>query len=186
MANDFRVDVRGDMKRAIADITALKEAAVGRATYRSLNRALDAAATGASREIRREYNIKHRAVLSAMKKRRASGGSLFARLTIEGARIGLIEFDARWSRRQPGASVKVKVAGARKIVRGAFIATNTATGYRGVFRRTGKSRYPIRNLRSLSIPQAFSTKAVFTAVELLTRETFLRNYEQQVRFLSRG
>jgi hypothetical protein len=194
MAHEFRVDVRSDMKRVIAEFNVLQDTVVNKATYRALNRALDAAATATSREMRREYNVRHRAILAAMKKRRASKNSHFARLMIEGARIGLIEFDARHSRRQAGASVKVKVQGARKIVTGAFIATRRwqswqdkgEQSHRGVFRRVGKERYPIRYLRSVSIPQAFANKAVVEAVDRLAREAFVKNYEQQLRFLSAG
>lgn len=192
MANDIRVDVRGDMKRIIAEFTALQDRVVNKATFRALNRALDAAATSASREIRKVYNVRHRAVLAGMKKRRASTNSHFARLSIEGLRIGLIEFDAKHSKRQAGASVKIKVQGARKIVQGAFIATRRwqswqdkgEQAHKGVFRRVGKARYPIKYLRSLSIPQAFSNKAVLEAVDRITREAFVKNYEQQLRFLS--
>lgn len=192
MANDVRVTVQGDMKRVMADFTALQDNVVNKATFRALNRALDASATGASREIRKEYNVKHRAVLSTMKKRRASKSSLYAQLRLEGSRIGLIEFGARHNRRQPGASVQIKVRGGRKIVAGSFIATRrwlswqdgAEQAHRGVFRRVGKARYPIRYLRSISIPQAFSNRAVIEAIQRITHESFTKAYEQQLRYLS--
>src|SRR4051812_27431481 len=118
---DFKVDVRGDMRSALADLAMVRETVTNKAVYRALNRALDRSATEASREIRKEYNVRHRAVLNAMKKARASQGNLHARLKIEGARIGLIEFDARWRRGQAGgATVLVKFRGGRKAIPGAF------------------------------------------------------------------
>lgn len=189
----IRISVRSDIKRAVAEFSAERKA-VEKATYRALNRALDKAATDTGREIRKEYNVKQRAIRSALRKRRASSKSLFAKLLVEGVRLGLIEFDARWSRRMPGASVKVKVQGGRKFVPGSFIGTRrwqswqdgAEQAHRGVFRRVGKERYPIRYLRSVSVPQAFSNKAVLAAVERVAVETFNKNLQQQLRFLTGG
>jgi hypothetical protein len=55
-----------------------------------------------------------------------------------------------------------------------------------VWRRTGRDRYPIRNLRSISIPQAFGNKAVLAALEIHATETFNKNLQQQLRYLSGG
>ena len=183
MANDIRVDVRHDMKRAMVDLSNLRDTVVNKATYRGLNKALDRTATETSREIRKEYNVKHRAVMSALKKRRAGPKSLFAQMRIEGARIPLIEFGARQTRL--GTTVQVKVKGGRKLVRSAFITT-TRTGIRGVFLRSGKPRYPIRHQRSISIPQAISNKAVIAALQAITREEFSKEYERQLRLHGAG
>lgn len=168
----------------------VSEGNVNTATIRALNRGVESARTTAGREIRKVYNIRHGAVLRVSSLRLARKGSLYARLIVGGKgrarRIGLIEFAARQTRRMPGTSVKVLVAGGRKMVRGAFIETNASTGYRGVFRRTGKGRYPIENLRSLSIPQAFANKVVIAAVEKAAVEVFGKTFHQQVRFLSGG
>lgn len=190
MSGDFRVDVRGDMRAAMADLQAVRETVVNKATYRALNRALDRVATEASREIRKVYNVRHRAVLATMRKRRASSGSLFAQLRLEGPRIGLIEFDARWDRRSQGATVRVRVRSGRRTVRGSFIATRRWAdrsggdhAHRGVFRRAGKARFPIRYLRAISIPQAFANESVLRAVDAVSRAEFVKAYEQQLRFL---
>lgn len=179
-----RFDVRSNAKFAAVEFRRLRDGLQDKAVTRALNRALDKVATETGREIRKVYNVKQRAIRSALRKRRAHPKSLFARLIVEGVRLGLIEFDARHTRRMSGASVKVKVHGGRKVVSGSFIATNSATGYRGVWRRVGKERYPIVNLRSVSVPQAFSNKVVLEALERVAAETFDKNFEQQIRFLS--
>jgi hypothetical protein len=187
-----RLDVRSNMDRVVAEFAAERDELLNKATYRALNRALDKSVTETSREIRKVYNVRDRAVKKAITKRRANSMSLFARMTIEGARLGLIEFDARWHPGQRGgASVKIKVGGGRKTVLGAFIATmryqewrsGADVSYRGVFRRLGKSRLPIRFLRSISIPQAFANKAVLDAVQRLAVIEFDKTLEQQVRYL---
>ncbi len=184
------MDFRSDIKRAVAEFTTTRQD-VETATFRALNRTVDAVGTASGREIRKVYNVKQRAITSALRKRRASRSSLFASLIVEGVKLGLIEFDARWSRKQPGASVKIKVGDIRKTVAGSFIAAATRNNARGggsmgmrqVFRRVGKERYPIRTLKSISVPQAFSNQAVLTALQSVADTTFNKNLLQQIRYL---
>lgn len=162
---------------------------VEKATIRALNRAVDQSQTEANRRIRDRYNVKANVVAKAMKKRYASGRgvSLFSELRVQGARIPLIEFSASERRVRSakgprrGVTVRVMRGGQRKIVKGGFIAT--ARGGRGIFKRKGRARYPIEYLRSVSIPRAFMNDAVIAAVKKIAGASFVRNFEQQVRFL---
>ena len=160
---------------------------IGKATIRALNRAIDTAQTVANRKIRERYNVKAAAVRKAFKKKRASKRQLYAvaELEISGLRIPLIEFGASWARNmRPGASVKVLKEGGRKRIAGAFIGVHRASGARQVFIRTTKDRYPIKALRSVSVPQQFAHKAVLKAVQVATRETFSKNFAQQLKYLN--
>lgn len=197
------VSVRSNIRQVAAEFRALSEQVTGKAIVRALNRALDSSQTAANREIRKTYNVKARAVSAAMKKRRATSGSKnpVAILELSGTRIALIEFAARkkWVKTRRGrrqeVSVQVLVRGARKVVQGGFIATRTYTqtnphsgasydqAHTMVFKREGKGRYPIRTLRSVSIPQAFLNKSVLAAVQAVSIESFDKNYRQQLRFL---
>jgi len=184
-----RISVRSDMKRTVAEFS-LERKKIATATFRALNRALDKVSTEAGREIRKTYNVKQKAITSAFRKRRANRASLTARLLVEGVRIGLIEFAARQTKR--GVTVQILKHGGRKLVRSAFITASTRNNYRGggsmginqVWRRAGKDRYPIFPLRSVSIPQAFSNKAVLEVLEKHATETFNKNLQQQLRHLS--
>lgn len=186
-----RISVRSDMKRTIAEFS-LERKKIDTATFRALNRAQDKVATEAGREIREVYNVRQKAITSAFRKRRASRASLTARLLVEGVRLGLIEFSARQTAQ--GVTVRILKAGGRKLVRSAFITASTRGNYRGggsqginqVWRRQGKERYPIFPLRSVSIPQAFSNKAVLAVLEKHATETFNKNLQQQLRYLSGG
>ena len=80
------VDVRSNIKDVIADFQALSDRVGNKATVRALNRAQDQAATEASRRIRDVYNVRHAAVLKAMKKKRASRASLQATIEMRGWR----------------------------------------------------------------------------------------------------
>ena len=177
----IRIDVRSNIDQALRQHEAdTRQIAI--ATYRALNRATDKAATETSREIRKVYNVKHRAVMAALKKIKAGRANLRAQMHIEGFRIPLIEFDARWRHGQKvGASARIKVGGPRTQIPGAFIAQ----GRHGpaVFKRKGRARGPIYELLSVSVPQAFLNKRVVGAVNREANEMFLRTLAQQLRFL---
>jgi hypothetical protein len=50
--------------------------------------------------------------------------------------------------------------------------------------RRGRERYPIKSLRSVSVPQQFANKVVREAVDVAVRESFDKNFRQQLKFLS--
>ena len=179
------VSVRDNVREVMAEFALLPGRIKDKATVRAVNRAVDAVATVGNRKIREVYNLRARAVAAAMTKTKASTAQVtpYGAVTMTGKRIGLIEFDARQTRRMPGTSVRIKVAGGRKTVRHAFIATNSHTGYRGVFVRQGKERYPIVNLRSISLPRAFRNKIVIEACRQVASETFTKNFRQQLAYL---
>lgn len=185
MSNDFiSIDVRNTIKETIADIRAIQEGIGKKAAVRAVNKAVDGVATGASREVRKIYNVRARAIAAAMKKIKTSmrGRSISGSVVFSGRNIPLIEFDARWTRNMPGASVRIKVGGPRKTLRGSFIAT-TGRGITGVFVRTGSGRYPIKHLRSVSIPDTIRNEAVNTALVTIGHDRFRREFIRQLDFL---
>ena len=175
-----------------------------KATVRALNRAGDQSMTAASREIRRVYNLRAAAARAQIKVRdRASHGHLYFTIRIFSKRIPLIEFAARQTRR--GVTVAVK-KGNRKLIPRAFIAT-TKSGHRGVFARIegkqradapfrfgkgsgrrgrewGKPDLPIGELTTLSVPAMFLERTVRSAVARVAMDSFARNFEQQLKFLT--
>lgn len=190
-----RVDVRSNIGDVVATIRALPDRLKDRAIMRSINRAVDAIATESSAQIREVYNLKHRAVLDALTKHKASRVTLTGDVTFKGRRVPLIEFEARWRRGQPvGATAKIFAGGQRVPYRGAFIAaarSNNPTGggsagMMQVWVRVGKDRYPIRVLRGISIPLTVRNKAVSEAITKVASETFKKNFSQQIQYLTRA
>lgn len=183
MAQSFRIDVRSNTRQVLAEFRAFEDGLRDVAMVRAINRAIDVAQTEGGREIRKEYALKAAVISAAMVKRRARrgmAGGASGMLIVAGRPIGLIDFNANQTRR--GVSVRIKKGSGRKVLQSAFIAT-TSKGYRGVFRRTGKSRYPIKTLRSVSIPQTFINKVVIKAVDAATVDAYERTLAQQTRFL---
>jgi hypothetical protein len=180
------LNVSGNVEEMEARMKALAKNVEGTATYRALNRAQDQTATESNRQIRAVYNIKARVVNASFKKLRASSGQLWATLRIRGMRLGLINFEARWRRGQPGgATAKIKTAGSRETFEGAFIARNPQ-GKLTVYRRVGRNRFPIANIKSVSVPDAFLDGVVLEAAKKVARESFIRNFKQQLDYLQPG
>mgnify|MGYP001575259002 CR=1 FL=1 len=183
------VEVRSNIRAVRATFSHVTEQVESKATVRALNRALDQSATEVSKRVREVYNLKHRAVLKAMRKLRANRNRLRAVIEIRGSRIGLIEFDAHWTRNMRGASIREKISGGRKTIAHSFIATIRSgrfAGYRGVAVREGHERYLIRFLRGISLPTAFREKTVLEAVRKVARESFMKNFKQQIIHLGQA
>lgn len=180
----IQLSMQSNIREAIAHIDALSAAVQDKATLRAINRTVDAVATEANREIRKVYRIKARDVSRAITKQRAHKRQavMTGAVIIRGRGLNLIDFGARQNRR--GVAVRVLVSGPRKTIPGAFIATNTRTGFRGVFRRVGRERYPIVNLRSVSLPQAVRNKVVQSAIRKAADATFLKTFNQQLAYLA--
>lgn len=188
------VSVSSDAKRVAARMHGLADGLNSKATVRALNRANDSAYTEADKRIRDIYNIKKKDLAPAFKKEPARGSqaSLSAELVVKGVRIGLIAFDAKMAARgrkgvkAGDVTVQVLRSKGRTVVRGKgagrpFI--QTLKGNPGVLQRVGKARYPIKYLRSLSVPRAFLNKVVLAAVRKTSTAVFVKNYQQQVTFL---
>ena len=201
------VSVRSNVGAVLAEFRALKAGIKDKATERALNRAMDSAATETKKKIREVYNVRLAAISRALKKKPAHGKQAVqvATLRVRGTRFGLIEFSATaikpWNvkgknrRKGGGVSVRIKKSGGRKLIKHAFIAA-TGTGYRGVFIRLSKAppgyrlkgggqayKDPIVNLRSISVPAAFMHDAVIAAVQQAARDSFVKNFRQQVKYL---
>jgi hypothetical protein len=205
----MQIDVRTNVDRTLAGIVTLRSDIKNKATIRALNLAATKVKTEVGREIRKIYNIRLSGINQATKILKAHPRQVTPRATVKisGSNIGLIEFAARavnpWNvpgrtKRKPGGgtSVRVKVAGSRRVVKHAFIAT-TKTGYRGVFMREsvpgapkargGTQAYkdPIVNLRSISLPTAVRNKAVMDAVKQVAGAQFEKEFARQLELLGR-
>jgi len=180
------IDVRDTIRETIADITLIQQGIGKKAAVRGVNYAVDGVATGASREVRKVYNVKARAVAAAMKKVKASMKSarVAGAVVFSGRKIPLIEFDARWTRNMTGASVRIKHDSGRKTIPGSFIAATSQNARGGVFKRVGKERYPIKQLRSVSIPDTIRNEAVRTAVEAIGHTRFKKEFIRQMNLLT--
>ncbi len=202
------VDISTNLNAVRARIVSLSTDLQEKAAARALNRAGDQGITRASREIRRVYNISASRVRSQIKVvQRARLGNLAFVFRVSGKRIALAEFSPRQTKK--GVTIQIKKGGARKLIPHAFLAT-MSSGHTGVFVRsygskgrvpgdvgyfrTGKgsrirphfdSDTPISEFYSLDVPKMVTEQTVVAAVKSEINDSFMRNFQQQVDFLSR-
>lgn len=184
------VSVNG-LKEAIAHIDSLIDGVKGKATLRAVNRAVDVIATEANREIRKIYLVPAREVSKSMRKKKAflasreASGSVF----FSGRGLNLAQFRARQTKK--GVSVQVKVQGGRHVIPGSFLAASTrnnatgggSMGIKMVYVRVGRERYPIKSLRSVSVPQTVQNEAIEAAVKKAAQAAFIKTFDQQMAYL---
>ena len=177
MVVDFS-NLRGfhNQAKAIMDRT---RSIVAEAHVSACNRAAASVRAEAVRIMRKVYpGFKAAAIRATMQIIRATQMRPTATVRVRGRRTPLIDFSARQTR--VGVSVRIR---ARKVVKGAFIAT-MPSGHRGVFRRTGKfglrgnpKRERIAELKTLSVPQALEQEQVL----VLLKEFALARYELELK-----
>ena len=81
---------------------------------------------------------------------------------------------------------QIKRSGGKKVIPGAFIATNKRTGGTAVFIREGKSRYPIKTLTTIDIPQMFNTRRINQVVRQVMLEKLSSNFDRELRAILKG
>lgn len=207
------VSVQSNIERIKLQFRAFTSDLEEQATVRALNRAGDQSVTAASREIRKVYNVTAAATRQQIRvASRARRGRLSFAIRIFGRRIPLLAFvrggrTPTSDRRRRGAGVTVEVKrGQQKRISHAFIA-RMKSGHVGVFARAYSAKtilgsepfrsgrgsrirpyfdpdLPIAELTTLPVPRMFMEKTVRSAVATVARESFERNFTQQVKFLT--
>jgi hypothetical protein len=181
------IDVRADIDRAVRSLTELQRTVIPTATARGLNKTAAQAKTQAGREISNRYNISSRVVGRQITVSRATKTSLTAIVKPSGRKLPVMAFQAR----QTPAGVRIQIIrGSPKVIAHAFIV-RTRSGHLGVFARgrySGRSfvhqkpRFPITELFTVGVPQAFGARVVIEALQRKVREKFPGILEHEIRF----
>jgi minor tail protein Z (GPZ) len=131
-------------------LAALETGPLKRAAVRALRKAgataLRDMRSEASKRIRQRKRIKPSYISRALTLRRAKGSDIAAMswaVNVSGEPVPLVAYPHRQTKK--GVSVEVN-RGKRTLVKGAFVAS-MKSGHEGVFRRRGKARLPIKELR---------------------------------------
>ncbi|HUX16030.1 MAG TPA: phage tail protein [Phycisphaerae bacterium] len=176
---DVRVD-EAQLKR-IERLLAGIPRGLPRAVTRGVNQTAVTGRKTAIDEVYKDLALKKGDIRAAMPLKRATFRRWTATVSVRGRRLRLLMFGARQIRR--GVSYRVRRQGRRQTIRSAFIAT-MRTGHRGVFRRLGKKRLPIIELRGPSIPYVFETAPGILARTMAVAGRLLpRNIDKHVRLL---
>lgn len=162
-------DLADDLRRLSDDV---RQKVIGRA----LRKTASNAKTETSRAIRDEYKISSRVVGKSITVHTVYGQTPKAEITVKGRPLPMYAFKPK----QTKVGVRVRIKGKFIVVPHAFIA-NMRSGHVGVFARGGykgitadagsfgrfkfsKSRLPINELYTFSLPQGFNNKVVMSRV----------------------
>ncbi|MBU2701683.1 hypothetical protein Ga0466249_002802 [Sporomusaceae bacterium BoRhaA] len=157
--------------------------ALPKAQASAINRSLTTARTEIVRSVRKEYVIKAEDVRNTIKVTNASAASPIGSIKSMGGPIPLVKFDT--SKENP-VRVRVKKSGAKKPIKHAFLQA-MGNGYRGIFIRSGKARYPLKQLYGPSVPQMVGNETVMKSVEEKAIQTLDKRMDHEInRILEAG
>lgn len=176
------LSVKSNARSIIAEIDGLTAGGARTAMMRALNRAAGGVRTDASREIRKTYKVKKATVDKSFSVQTATSQSLRAVVHVSGRPLSLAGFAARQTKK----GVTVNVKGQRKLIRHAFIRTlKTQRGeeFDVVFIREGKSRLPIKALKTVNVTGLFTIEEIQRVIDASTTQRFEVELVRNIKFL---
>lgn len=166
----------GDMQRILNSLSTDIEK---KAAVRALNRTIQQAKTAAKREMVKEYSFKSSKIESTIRIFNASTGRVEAKLSSRSRRTRLIDMAAR----QVKAGTTVRIKNKRKLIKSAFIA-RMKSGHIGVFSRLTNKSKPIKELYTISIPEAMGSQAVIDSMRKVIGARFAERFKHELNWLS--
>ena len=191
------VTVKFDPSAVIAKLNEVKNGLGDRAVRSAVNKVGAQAQTQMSKAIREDYKISAALVKERLQLRKATGGRAvtFTAVLIGNPESGgrkrsmnLVHFLEKGAQekafkrgtgwRLDQLKFQVRRAGGKESITGAFVGNKGRT----VFIRTGESRLPIKAVRTIGVPQMFSTKRNVGRVQAYVRENFPRVLQSEVKY----
>lgn len=156
---------------------------------RALARAIRSGESFANRQIRKEYSISRAEVDAGLSSRVDSTTRLKAKISAKGKRLPIVQFlsTGRAGNAFRRGGIAVRVTRQTKILRkgqygtGAFVGVMPG-GHFGVFERTSSKRLPIREIKTLSLADAFRGVKVMAPTEKHTEERLKVELDHQMKF----
>ncbi len=194
----MKLTIKTDFKDVQRRLDSMQAEVRTKATVSAVNRTIEQARTQMIREIRSEYAVTAGYVRERLFIRRASfkEGAFRIEASLSGqgknrkARsANLIAFGAREVLK--GVSVKVKRAGSRKVITGAFIANKGRTVFVRVPGTTmaSRSKYAgskhaeqIKPVQTIDVPSMFNQRRINAAVVAAIKERFPTIFEREAKF----
>ena len=192
----FTLSVKCDVRPMIDYLNRVAKGLGDQAITSALNKTVAQAKTQMIRGITDEYNIKASDVRERLQVQRAKRAGMQFTATLFGNPAGrakramnVIRFLERATsmaearrRRKSGTLAalyfKIKRAGGKQTIQGAFIGNQGRT----VFRRVGKARLPIEPVQTIGVPQMFNARKVQIPVQQWIEREFPRIFEHEARY----
>lgn len=156
-----------------------------KALKNALNQTARQARTDLKNQVRKQYTVKAGKVSQAMRIQRATNSKLDATIFVKGKVLNITNY--KTSAPKKGAKAQVVKDGGLKII----IGPKGITAFKGkndlIWQRRGKERYPIKPLKSLSIPKAVGNeRKVYGKVKPDIKKNLKINVNAQVRKILGG
>lgn len=185
-----------------AALQGLDSRAVRRAARETLKELTQAAKAQAISGIREKFNVQRQDLNSHMRVKLPTFANLTGEIAISGTPLPLVYFGAKEIRRvSGGVIVQDRRSGRRqkrakgkggvtysitpndpKNLPNAFMAYHSRFGRVEVFQRKGRSRYPVRTFRSITIPSMFEQPRVLEAVTEKIQDSFDKRFAHHLRY----
>lgn len=181
------IEIRTEGSSAIVVDLAEYPGRVTKAMVRALNRSITSARAAMVKEMAKDTGVKSGDLRDAFRMRNATANNPEASIGASLKRLPLIDFKATgpYPSLGKGRGVSYKLPTGRSRIADAFFAQVTGSGggtHRGVFRRVGKARLPIKELYGPSLGHVF---AKFKAIGLAkAEESFRTNFAHELDYAS--
>lgn len=198
MAVNIKIDDK-QLKQTVKKLSAFPKE-IPKATASALNRTILFANKTIKKEVTAKYTIKSGEVQETLSVKKANSSNLTTYIICEGRRYTLAHFERNMkSAIKKGGVINVQVKrGSTKSVNttpGAFIASmsgskkkgklkrkKTTTGTFLIAQRVGGARYPIKVLRTLSVPQMVSSNNISEKVLKESQNVLNKRIEHEVEY----
>ena len=201
----MKIDVRHNFPQIAKQIKELSDDLRDKVMARTINKVASGAQGQMARAISAEFRVSNADARANLKIVRASfkagrlnlTGQLLSPSRAKGRGFNLIRFvEKKVSFREAGKRkargelrdvfVQIKRNGGKKRLRGAFIATNKKTGGTAVFIRAGQSRYPLKTMTTIDIPQMFNARKIKEPLIKYIEERLPIVFAQEFNFAKRS
>lgn len=151
----------------------------------ALNQTARQARTDLKNQVRKQYTVKAGKVSQAMRIQKATNSKLDATIFVKGKVLNITNYKTSASKK--GAKAQVVKDGGLKQIAG----PKGITAFKGkndlIWQRRGRERYPIKPLKSLSIPKAVGNeRKVYGIVKPDIKKNLKVNVESQVKRILGG
>lgn len=159
MAINIKIDDQ-ELKKSVKKLCQFPNE-IPKATSSALNRTLTFTKKRLNQEVRKIYSIKAGEIQKTLEVRKANTSNLSASIVSIGSRLTLGRFSSNIGSWKRGSPIKVKIKKTSKTLNSspkAFVTNLTGNAH--IVRREGKTSYPIRMFRTISVPQMISNSKV--------------------------
>ena len=178
MAVEFKIDTK-DLNKKLKKLSAFPKES-RKAASSAINRTLTFTSKRVGQEVKKTYNIKLAEVKGGLTIKKANPGNLSGEINSRDRRLSLGRFVRGKSKK--AVKVRVKKGSTKKVNVSPSAFVVNLGGNKHVAKREGNTNYPIKVLRTLSVPQMISSKNVSQTIQKEAGEYLLKRANHEIDY----